>query len=116
MISAPRPRLASDRSNRDAVRLTPLLRAALRSQQLHAALMRLSFQDCASPSLAFHCGGRLSHFSRSAPLRNSALSLGSDRGAGTKGGERPVVGLDVGRGHPADALSDQVWDREALRR
>jgi hypothetical protein len=35
----------------------------------------------------------------SSTQRNSALSLGSDRGAGDKGGGRPVVGLDVGRGY-----------------
>lgn len=31
-------------------------------------------------------------------LRNSALSLGSDRDVGDKGGERLVVRLDLGRG------------------
>jgi hypothetical protein len=35
----------------------------------------------------------------SSALRNSALSLGSDRRAGDKGGERSVVGLDLGQGH-----------------
>jgi hypothetical protein len=31
--------------------------------------------------------------------RNSALPVRSDHGAGDKGGERPVVGLDLGQGH-----------------
>jgi len=44
----------------------------------------------------------------SSTLRNSALSLGSDRGAGTKGGERPVVGLDVGRGHRLTRSVDRM--------